>query len=776
MDLTGYSVLGAFVTPGLFIGGLAAAGAPILIHLLARRRFKRLRWAAIDFLLQAERKNKRRLRLEEWILLALRCLAVILIGAALARPFLAPDSLLGGLRGAGRAERIIILDDSMSMAYRVDGEPVFDRAKQAVRRLVEGFRNESPDDTVSLFKTSALDTPIESGTFLNDAQTEALFARVEALAPSQASLDRGRVVADVADFLADSPNIINAAIYVISDFQRSTWIERDADVKPEAEGATPLEPWREWAGDDRSLFVTFVNVGEREARNTAVTALELGTGPLVAATPSAARVRIANHSQLTLESLSVDVFVSGVKQQTVVLETLEAGDEVTTDVELEFLRSGSESARVEIPEDALAPDNTRYLSADVSESIRVLVVDGEPAPDRYDDEVTFLMTALRPEGALASGLAPVVMDETEWEDANLHEFHLVILANVHRISEPMVERLERFVREGGGLLIFAGDQTNGDLYNVALHREGEGLLPVTLTEVQRPAEAVHLVVTDRLHPVLRALAGDGDPLGVGNIRFRAFWGVHEPDGTENAPEAGALPDAARSPSAPIRVIVRFDDGAQSPAIIERRFGAGRVVFVATAADKEWNDWPDHPTYLPIVMELARYVARGTDGRSGLQVGDVIQLPIDPSVFESDVTVRTPAWPDEREIVITPIAPQDGSDLVVRWDHTPDPGLYRFVFARRDGGETVRAVAVNVDPRESDLTMATEDELSGTAGDVPFRYIEGLAMLFAGGDGERRTELWRFFLIVALVALLSEHSLAWAWGRRRDVPVMDVRPR
>ena len=86
-------ILAAFVTPGLFVGGLGAAVAPVLIHLLARRRFKRIRWAAIDFLLQAERRNKRRLRMEEWLLLALRCLAMILIGMTLARPFVSPAGL-----------------------------------------------------------------------------------------------------------------------------------------------------------------------------------------------------------------------------------------------------------------------------------------------------------------------------------------------------------------------------------------------------------------------------------------------------------------------------------------------------------------------------------------------------------------------------------------------------------------------------------------------------------------------------------------------------------
>ncbi|RME39341.1 MAG: hypothetical protein D6788_05670, partial [Planctomycetota bacterium] len=78
-------MLAAFVSPALFWGGAAAVAAPILIHLLARRRFRRIRWAAMEFLLDAERRNRRRLRMEEWILLALRCLAVVLLAAMIAR-------------------------------------------------------------------------------------------------------------------------------------------------------------------------------------------------------------------------------------------------------------------------------------------------------------------------------------------------------------------------------------------------------------------------------------------------------------------------------------------------------------------------------------------------------------------------------------------------------------------------------------------------------------------------------------------------------------------
>ena len=102
-----------FINPVLFTAGLIAISAPIIIHLLNRRRFKRVDWAAMDFLLEAQRLNKRRVKLEELILLILRCLAIILIGLFLARPSLNVD--MRGVLKAEQTERVIVLDDSLSM-------------------------------------------------------------------------------------------------------------------------------------------------------------------------------------------------------------------------------------------------------------------------------------------------------------------------------------------------------------------------------------------------------------------------------------------------------------------------------------------------------------------------------------------------------------------------------------------------------------------------------------------------------------------------------------
>src|SRR4051794_7214984 len=68
------------------IAGALLIAIPIIIHILNRQRFRIVNWAAMEFLLRAMRKNRKRLKLEQWILLAARCLAVFLIGLALSEP------------------------------------------------------------------------------------------------------------------------------------------------------------------------------------------------------------------------------------------------------------------------------------------------------------------------------------------------------------------------------------------------------------------------------------------------------------------------------------------------------------------------------------------------------------------------------------------------------------------------------------------------------------------------------------------------------------------
>jgi len=106
----------SFLAPAFALAGLLLAGIPILIHILNRRRYKTVDWAAMDFLLRAMRKNRRKLRFEQWILLSVRCLVLAFLGFALARPMgcdCNSSASLGGRTGL----HVFIIDNSYSMAY-----------------------------------------------------------------------------------------------------------------------------------------------------------------------------------------------------------------------------------------------------------------------------------------------------------------------------------------------------------------------------------------------------------------------------------------------------------------------------------------------------------------------------------------------------------------------------------------------------------------------------------------------------------------------------------
>ncbi|RME37485.1 MAG: VWA domain-containing protein, partial [Planctomycetota bacterium] len=664
--------------------------------------------------------------------------------------------------GAQRTERVILIDDSLSLAYRTPTGQVMDRAKEAVRRIVENIREETPDDTVTLLRMTAPDQPLEAGTFLDAAQTQRLLERVDALSPTFARADPGRAVSAAADLLRRNPDTINAAVYIISDFRQPDWTAREVSVSGTQAGGSIMAPLEEWAQQDHGLHILLVDVGEEDAPNTALTDLRLSGGQMVAGAEGTLRIGVAHFSRTPVENLELHVTVGNRPQPSKTLHELGAFQHATVDVPAEFLRAGYESVRAELPEDRLPEDNARYAATEVVSAVRVLIVNGEPAPDSFEDEVTFLATALRPEGEVFSGVEVTVVDEAEMENASLSGFHVVILANVYRVPDPMVDALERFVSRGGGLIVFLGDQVDADSYNGALYREGRGLLPAALTDPLRPASPAHLTVVDRLHPAMRGLSLEGDPLGIGQIAFFRFFGC-EP--FTPATEENDQPRPAATNLAPARVLARFDDEKESPAIVERPFGGGRVILITTTADKEWNDWPDHPTFLPIVMELVRSVTRQAETARGVIVGEPIELPLSPAQFEQDAVVRTPAYPDEREVAIAAAPGGGGKELVFRWEHTRRPGIYQFLLTRREGGEAVVLAAVNVDPRESDLTPAGEDALRKTMGDLPFEYIRGVDNLGRAGE-EARVEFWRLFLAAAVVVLMTEQFLAWRWGRRR----------
>src|SRR5262245_53705456 len=127
-----------FLNPFYMIAGGALVSSPILIHLINRMRFRRIRWAAMEFLLKSQKRNRRRLIIEQLILLALRCLLVMLFGFLMAR--FVGEAL--GRTATTSVTHVIVIDDTLSIAdlnpKNQSAHPdCFEQAKAHVKELAE---------------------------------------------------------------------------------------------------------------------------------------------------------------------------------------------------------------------------------------------------------------------------------------------------------------------------------------------------------------------------------------------------------------------------------------------------------------------------------------------------------------------------------------------------------------------------------------------------------------------------------------------------------------
>src|SRR4051812_24279325 len=149
-----------FLNP-LLLFGLAAVSVPIIIHLLNRRRFHKVVWAAMRFLQTSVEKNQRRMRIEDMILLILRCALIALLALALARP--AFKSASTDILGQSKVTAVVILDNSGSMGMSDGTMTRFEKAKKAAEQALDTMRGGWA--TAVFLASDIADAPVPEPTF-----------------------------------------------------------------------------------------------------------------------------------------------------------------------------------------------------------------------------------------------------------------------------------------------------------------------------------------------------------------------------------------------------------------------------------------------------------------------------------------------------------------------------------------------------------------------------------------------------------------------------------
>ena len=732
-----------FVHPVLAAAALATGLIPIVVHLINRRRYHRVVWAAMSFLLAAHERSVKRLRFEHWLLMLARVAVIVLLGLAIARPYLPTSPLIPG--PSGRAHRILLVDNSLSMnAHDAEGWTRFDLARQGVRGLLTSFPQ---TDTISVV---TLADPAEAIIAHAAHDRRIIRDRLADIEPTQRMADTVGAVERTMEILRSSeapPE--NRTVYLISDFRRGEWEGSTATLPtPTVVATRRLADMLADSGIDLNLML----VGSDFPDNVAVTRFDAESLLVSTHLPVRFSVRVVNFGARPARDLILQIRRNGQVVRREPLPMIDPGESAVTSNSLAFSTAGTHALEARVitsNPDALDDDNARYLSIEVRESIPVLLVDGRPGTTLLAGEAGFLATALAPKVSAAFpdevGLRSDRLDEPspmdvktisppELEAEALPEYDVVVLCDVPRLSASEWGHLKRFVSRGGGLFIFSGDLLDPGNYNRFGYADGGGLLPGRIGHPATEAEGTDAYTgfdADELtHPIVAEFAGRSGS-GLFLARVDRYLGIE--------------PDAQRA-----EVVLRYTNGDY--ALVSSTFGQGRVLFCTTTADMTWNNLPAKGDYVSLMFNAVASLSPRHGDHRNIPVGGTINEPLTPGQASLPLRVTTGAGATKDARVVS-----TGDALACAYGPVERAGTLSVSI-----GSDIRSYAVNLDPRGSDISGLDEEALLRIL-DRPARVtrdLEGVAQAVSPG---RSAELATAALLVVMVLLFGEMWLAMRFG-------------
>ncbi|MHC4137327.1 MAG: BatA domain-containing protein [Planctomycetota bacterium] len=745
----------ALANPALLWTGLGLVSVPILIHFFFRRRHRVVRWAAMEFLLAALRKQKRRIEVENLVLLLLRCAAILLLALAVARPAVQAAGPFGG----GPRAVVCVLDTSTSMDAQYTARSSLERARERAGRLLMDLPDASK---VTLVVTRDDGNGGGPRALLENASPAEVRLRLAGTRLSYGPNDLGAVFRLVGNKLADLSG--RKLVVFATDLQRRDWFGTGepgdkAAARRSQNVFTALRGLRRGDPDETEAPpVVVLDVGGEGPANVVISEFTVEkdrqalAGELLGlnvrlinygstATKGTLSVYIARRAdgqweKRWAESLEIQpsVGLTAKEIQRPPMVRLAADSEGPVRFKAVF-RPASGAA------DRLALDSERYLALRVRPPVRILPVSTVlDALSILRDIETLKMIDL---------LDPIY--PTEFKSRDLSQVDVVLWADaeIHDFDEAAALKLEDFVRKGGGLLAYLGFYAQAGRVNRLFFKDkGAGLFPMLLDEEQE-------MFKDEEHPRLIALQPDevqAHPLFKETLNpyFRS------PDIIAYRRIAAGYPESS--------VVARYDAG--DPAVLDHKLGTGRVIVVTTTPDE--RGFRLNGSLLPAILffNAAHCLVFDDPRQRNATVGETFQIHLPRETREVMIE------PPEQASGISQEPVDDASQPFVL-PSTAYPGFYR-VTARGVAATGASAVSVekvfdlaaNLDPREGDLRRVPAPELKRAYHGANLHFTANVEAVLPRAAAGGESDLSRMLLGCVFFVLFLELALAWHFGSRR----------
>lgn len=721
----------AWLTTALM--GLAALSIPIIIHYLFRSRYRVVPWAAMEFLRKSLEEATRRIRFRELILLLMRMALLGLLAFALMRP--------SSLRQRGDAntpvDAVFIMDVSGSMAIQEGQQTRLVDARQAALALLETLPAQS---TLHILQTGRNVVDLGPRSPVNRDQARIILSQLQQNHETAPLIPALRMASEILT----RGSLANKEVYLYSDMQRSDWNQSGSEL---------AHVWSSLQQIGQVILVQTRHTAQ--PANAAISNLRSQVALPLPGDRVPFLVEVRNTGSRTLEGLTVTLQGSDAEKDVDVqpVPTLKPGEMIPMTLTTRLEQRGRNVVTATLQGDELAIDNRLEAVVETRDRLKVLIIDGRVHPtDPAQSSSYFLAHALgslRSQNMAETGLNLEVVSAADVYPAQLADVQVCFLTGMgtgSRLSAEMAERLDRFVREGGGLILFAG----GSISDMGL----DSMMPLL------PARWGSVITTPASEPLKLDMTSIPAGSFLSSFRFPPLDRLGQADIFRLRTQVDLQSDG----------MVLLKTRQDQPVLTMRSQGRGTVIMVGIDADLQSNDAVLRPGYLPWIQSMIGQVLNQQAGRKNLVAGETLIFTPDAQLQQKKMSLMIPG--SQQSIPFQQTESSQSSPRLVSQD-THRAGLYRVVMEGTQAEETstdaglVDMFAVVPDAAETaNLSTMSEEELSSLLAEKPV-ILQTKSLQGTEPDRSRLLQEWTPSLWWWLLAwCLLE--LAFGWYCNREV--------
>ncbi|MBS1492510.1 MAG: BatA and WFA domain-containing protein [Bacteroidetes bacterium] len=698
-----------FLNPSILFA-LFAISIPIIIHFFNLRKLKKVEFSTLMFLKELQKSKMKRIKLKQLLLLLFRILVITFLVLAFANPVY--KSAAGN--SSTSSASIIIIDNSFSMSAKDAYGEYLEQSKVSVNDIISTL---NPSDEITIIASSEFGKP--SPVYWTNTQTNYKDS-IKNISISYKDFNIPQSL-EFAKNLLNKSSSLNRNVYIISDFQKNNF----SDVSSLS------------AQSDFSLFA--VNIGKREVNNVALEDFKIESAIIEQERDVKLSVNMHNFSQYALSNKTINIYSKGNDSSFVLKgeKVIDLQSSENKKIELTFKaeKSGNNSGMIELAidnaqDDEIKYDNKIYFSFYIPEKFKIGLI---------GNDTKFIKLAVESASSLLSDSVKsksnlFEISEQSAVPTRISDYNIVFVSGIEKFGNAEIESLSNYLMNGGTVYFFPSQNADLNSYNTLFTKLNSAHLG-NINADESSNKSIKFNRVNFEHPLLSGIFKNeklnftSDKFILDSPELKSFYFI--------------------TPGEKDVTLIELSNNR--PFLTENNVGQGRVLLSAVSANDKMSDLPMKSIFVPLIVRSIFY-SQGNVNQSAYTIGknNVISL-------NQSLRVSSAVNPAKNKINYTPSI--TSSYIALPYSNFSSmPGVYSF----SDSSSSKYSFALNFNSNESNLAKedAKEIEKYFKSSFKNVKVINDINQVKESiKEAKFGIELWKYFLILALVFVAAELFLS-----------------